>query len=399
MRESNKNYKVIFIFRSCGKLSGTERNLLNLCKFIDTDKVNIVICTQDGEFRQIFKEHIKYINFIDFPFDNYNENIRGYLSIFNFFRKIRAHKIIWLYNGVGCFNSFQVFISRIATNAHIYIWHHNYLKKFKMLQSKLWLGFIPGFGFWRIKKNVNLYISHLLAKKILVISPKIKEQLIQHWKIPAYKIRVGGRGVDTELFKPNKQERINLKKEFGLSEDTKILIAVNRLCKQKRVDRLLGAFLLLLKFNYNVRLLIFGDGEQKASYKARIMRNSLLRNNVVLMGFKQNIARYIQGSDFLLLASDFEGEVTVVKEAMGCGILPITTDSPGTSVISSNIFIAKCNVFDLYNKIKLALSIPEEERVHLAKVIVNEINSKFSLRNNCLETLSYLDIPNRINDN
>lgn len=243
------------------------------------------------------------------------------------------------------------------------------------------------------KKNLETYFSHLLAKKILAASEDVRNFLVTYWRIPDQKISVGRRGVDIDFFHFDAQASEYVKKRFCLPHSATVFIAINRFADEKRIDRLLGAFLLLVKNGLNAYLLIAGEGQLRSLYEERIMRNHILVSRIKLLGFRKDINKLISGSDFLLLASDNEGQSNVIKEAMACGTIPIVTDSSGTREISNSIFISKRNVFDFYKMIKFTLALPKEKLQNIRMRISEEIKQKYNLEICTNREIETFDLP------
>lgn len=385
---------ILFVFRSCGNLAGTERVLLNWCKFIDHNKIDIFVCAHKGSFWNIYNQIVPYVHLIDFQFDNKLHNsIVRFTKTVRFLKKLNATKVVWMLNGMDGFYLTDILASFIATKGNIYISHHNFLIPYEKVKPRLWFGFISGIGLWRIKKIIHWRFIHLISKRVLSVSEAVREPLISYWKIPKYKIRIACHGVDTNIFFPDSEARSRLKNKLNISNDTKIFIALNRFESQKRIDRLLGAFLKLLRDKLNVCLLVIGDGSLKYSFLNRITRNSLLKERVKIFEFQKEVAPFLRGADFLLLVSDYEGEGNVIKEAMACGVIPISTDSYGPRGIKGTIFLSKRDVFSFYEKIKEVLSLSSEKSTSIRRENIKIIREIYELSKCAPKEVSAFDVP------
>ncbi|MCK5917020.1 MAG: glycosyltransferase [Cocleimonas sp.] len=95
----------------------------------------------------------------------------------------------------------------------------------------------------------------------------------------------------------------------------KRIIAVGRLSPQKRFDRLIHAFALVVKdIDNEWQLDIYGDGPDKKKLH-NIIKHYQLEDRIVLKGNKDNIEREYLSSDFFVLPSEFEGDPVVLVEA------------------------------------------------------------------------------------
>lgn len=121
--------------------------------------------------------------------------------------------------------------------------------------------------------------------------------------------------------------RNELISKYCIDPDSKILLAVGRIDKQKNPNRLLTAFNKVVSKGENVHLLMIGDGVLRHEAEELISRFNL-SNQVTITGLLSNdiVGKYLRGSDILVLASDYEGMPRCVVESLGCGVPVATTD-------------------------------------------------------------------------
>jgi glycosyltransferase involved in cell wall biosynthesis len=105
-----------------------------------------------------------------------------------------------------------------------------------------------------------------------------------------------------------------------------VFLAVGRLTEQKDFLNLLQAFA-LLRARQPARLIILGEGEDRAKLEAEVDRLGL-KTDVLLPGFTANPYSYMSQAAALVLSSREEGLPTVLIEAMGCGCQIVSTDCP-----------------------------------------------------------------------
>jgi glycosyltransferase involved in cell wall biosynthesis len=103
------------------------------------------------------------------------------------------------------------------------------------------------------------------------------------------------------------------------------LVAVGRLTPQKAYPRLLEA-LCRVRERVPARLVILGEGEERASLEARIAELGLA-GAVQLPGFVPNPFPAMRAADAFVLASDWEAFPFVLVEAMRVGAAVVATDS------------------------------------------------------------------------
>jgi glycosyltransferase involved in cell wall biosynthesis len=109
--------------------------------------------------------------------------------------------------------------------------------------------------------------------------------------------------------------------------DTRILVAVGRLVEQKGFDLLLPAFARVAGNHPDWRLVIWGEGDQRAPLEA--MRDRLgLTDRVALPGLTERPGQWVDDAALFVLSSRFESFGNVVTEAMAAGLPVIVTDCP-----------------------------------------------------------------------
>ena len=104
------------------------------------------------------------------------------------------------------------------------------------------------------------------------------------------------------------------------------LVSVGRFTREKRHDRLLGAF---ARSEYEGRLVLVGTGtgEQIRQVAGRV-RELGLSGRVDLIGFHENPYPFMKHARALVLGSDTEGFGNVLVEALICGTPVVSTHCP-----------------------------------------------------------------------
>ena len=106
-----------------------------------------------------------------------------------------------------------------------------------------------------------------------------------------------------------------------------VILAVGRLVRQKDVPTLLRAFRKLLDRRPDARLIIIGEGPDRAAIESEIDRLGL-KQSVALPGFTSNPFAAMAAADLFVLSSKGEGFANVVAEALACGARVVSTDCP-----------------------------------------------------------------------
>ena len=74
-------------------------------------------------------------------------------------------------------------------------------------------------------------------------------------------VRVLARGVDSQLFSPEKRSS-TLRKQWGVNDDDLVLLYVGRIAGEKNMDLALATYQQLLHSDERVRLVLVGDGPE-----------------------------------------------------------------------------------------------------------------------------------------
>ena len=111
-------------------------------------------------------------------------------------------------------------------------------------------------------------------------------------------------------FAKKKFETIN---EFNINKK-KNLIGIGRLTKQKNFSLLINAFKEIEKKYDEYNLIILGDGEEKTKLIS-LIKSYNLEEKVNLIGYKDNVYKYLKNADCFILTSLWEDPGFVLIEA------------------------------------------------------------------------------------
>lgn len=119
----------------------------------------------------------------------------------------------------------------------------------------------------------------------------------------------------------------NLKEQFGIQEDEKVLIHVSNFRKIKNLPHIVDAFM-KIRANMKAKLLLVGDGPEKHRVMEQV-KGSPYMKDVLFLGKQENLAELYAISDLKLLLSQQESFGLVLLEAMACGVPCIGTNVGG----------------------------------------------------------------------
>jgi glycosyltransferase involved in cell wall biosynthesis len=105
-----------------------------------------------------------------------------------------------------------------------------------------------------------------------------------------------------------------------------VVLGIGRLSRQKDFGTLIRAFALVRR-HLSARLLILGEGQERAELEDLIHREGL-SEVVSLPGFVTNPYALLTHAALFVLSSQWEGLPGVLIEALACGTLVVSTDCP-----------------------------------------------------------------------
>ena len=161
------------------------------------------------------------------------------------------------------------------------------------------------------------------ASGIITVCDALRDALVE-LGVDANRIRTLRNGVDLEMFRPG-PDRERSRAELGFTRST--LLCVGNLVPLKGHDLVIRA----LERLPDVDLVIAGDGEQREPL-ARLARSLGAQERVRLVGRipQDELSRWYEAADALVLASSSEGWANVLLEAMACGT-PVAATAVGGS--------------------------------------------------------------------
>ncbi|MFJ7406640.1 MULTISPECIES: N-acetyl-alpha-D-glucosaminyl L-malate synthase BshA [unclassified Lysinibacillus] len=131
--------------------------------------------------------------------------------------------------------------------------------------------------------------------------------------------------VDERVYRP--QDAGNLKEQFGIQEDEKVIIHVSNFRKIKNLPHIVDAFM-KIRGNVKAKLLLVGDGPEKHRVMDQVKESPYVKD-VLFLGKQENLAELYAISDLKLLLSQQESFGLVLLEAMACGVPCIGTTVGG----------------------------------------------------------------------
>ncbi|QFT89375.1 D-inositol 3-phosphate glycosyltransferase [Bacillus sp. THAF10] len=124
-----------------------------------------------------------------------------------------------------------------------------------------------------------------------------------------------------------KKDTADLKAQYGIKEEEKVIIHVSNFRKVKRVQDVVRSFALVEK-EISAKLLLVGDGPE-ISVVCNLVRELGIQDRVLFLGKQENLEDLYSFSDLMLLLSEKESFGLVLLEAMACGVPSVGTKIGG----------------------------------------------------------------------
>ena len=168
----------------------------------------------------------------------------------------------------------------------------------------------------RLKIAARHMLERFVARKcyrIVTVSDAIRDYIEKTIHIPAERLLTVHNGVPAAAKPPERPPR-----------DTVTFMTVGRLAVIKNHEMMLRAFDAVARKNPKVRLVIVGDGPERAKLEEWIGRRRL-EDKASLRGFRPDIDSLLAEADIFMLTSRYEGISIALLEAMRSGLPAICT--------------------------------------------------------------------------
>ncbi|MCS7162799.1 MAG: glycosyltransferase [Bacteroidia bacterium] len=177
--------------------------------------------------------------------------------------------------------------------------------------------FSPGWS-W-VYRLVERFLASL-THRIIVISERQRRDIVERFQIaPPEKVVVIPLGFELERLDNYDAARVaRLRRLWQRTENEILLGWIGRLVPIKRLDRLFEALRAIRAQAPPFRLVLVGEGPQRAAWEA--LGDSLgLRDLLVWVGLRWDIPEVLRALDAVVLTSDNEGTPVSLIEALACG--------------------------------------------------------------------------------
>ena len=132
--------------------------------------------------------------------------------------------------------------------------------------------------------------------------------------------------LDLNVYQFDEQARNNIRKEFSISDNVRIIGHVGRFMLQKNHTFLLDVFNEIHKQNHETVLMLVGKGELEDKIKEKIKALNL-DDSVIFTGVRSDVSALLSAMDVFVFPSFYEGMPNTVIEAQATGLPCLIADT------------------------------------------------------------------------
>ena len=181
------------------------------------------------------------------------------------------------------------------------------------------------FGFRTLERWLARTTTSLVA-----VSPEVRDDLVALRVAPASKFTVVRLGIDlAHRIAGDGAQRRETRRQMGLRDDAFVVGWVGRMTAVKNTDSLVRALQALVDLGVDARLLLVGDGPDR-DHLERYAHELGVMKRCLFLGYQEDVARFYDAIDALVLPSVNEGTPVSVIEALAAERPAVATRVGGT---------------------------------------------------------------------
>lgn len=190
------------------------------------------------------------------------------------------------------------------------------------------------------------------CKAIICNSHYTANTILDAYKLSEEKVCVAYNPVEARPAKVGSRERVRA--ELGINTEEIVIGHIGGMIKERDQETLIKAFEMVNKAYGNVKLVVIGDGPEKASLQI-LSRQLHIDSNVCFVGYVENVGEYMSAMDIYVNPTLDEGFGIAVVEAMLAN-LPVILANAGAHpelIVDKRTGLLYCplNTIDLAEKL------------------------------------------------
>lgn len=300
---------------------------------------------------------------------SFMKEIHSFLTLYKIFRQSPRPDIVHLNSSkVGGLGALA---ARIAGIQHIIFTVHGW--PFNEKRSRL----------WKILAWITSYINAILSTDIIVIASRDFEQA---GTMPGILAKV--RFIPNGIKMPEYLTREVARKKLGLSQNILVIGSIGELTLNKNYMGLIATATSLWG-KHDFKLMVIGDGKDRAKITEKIKNDPVLDGSILFVGFKEDAYKYLKAYDIFVLPSLKEGLPYVLLEAGVAGLPVVATSVGGIPDIiedgKTGLLVAPGDATSLKNALQKLLE-QREIRERLGHSLQEFVKREFSFKRMFTET-------------
>lgn len=180
------------------------------------------------------------------------------------------------------------------------------------------------------RKWKRVLANRLLTRRgdrVVGVGEAVRGALIRNEGFDERRVGVVYNGVDLDAFHNREDDRRKVRSELGLG-DSFVILQIARLNPLKDHATALRAFRRVRAHRPDARLVLAGDGEERASVEV-LVRELGIDGSVHVLGTRRDVPQLLAAADVFLLSSISEGIPLTLIEAMASELPIVSTDVGG----------------------------------------------------------------------
>jgi glycosyltransferase involved in cell wall biosynthesis len=172
----------------------------------------------------------------------------------------------------------------------------------------------------------NKFVAKLM-QRLAVVSAALGERFCRYNGIARDKLRVVPYGValGAELGDVSRRlTRARLRGELGVEDHHVLIASVGRLVEQKDYPTQIRGFAAVASTDAALRMVLIGDGPLRGDLES-LARDCGVANRVTFLGYRSDVADWLQAVDIFALTSKFEPFGVALLEAKAAGLPIVST--------------------------------------------------------------------------
>jgi glycosyltransferase involved in cell wall biosynthesis len=316
----NRKINILYLIPTFGT-GGTERLVLDLCRFLDRNIFNAEVCSfSSGSFEMELKRIGKKMHILT---DGVNKSSRHMTILrkgLNFTKRLSK-------------------INQLLKDKNIHIVHTHHLGP--LLHTFLALLGKRKNITWVHTEHIRLDVDKAYSKRLLTVtkpllkypdavtgvSNAVSSYFYEIAGVPTERIVTILNGVNVREFS-NSNGGYGKRKELGFSQQEQLVGIIGNLRKQKNHQNLLKAFSMICKSIPALHLVLCGDGECRKELE-NLAYNLGITSQVHFLGYRLDASEIMSTFDVYCLPSFYEGMPLSLMEAWAAGKPVVATDVIG----------------------------------------------------------------------